>query len=246
MYTKKYSPKESLEKIKLFMKYDSKKTLNENRNIVEQLDFRLDSRDIKNEIDKFNSDEDQLIRIIQKYTTKADFQKLVDTYKEYYDVDLGKSLYRAINDNNDPVESKQLKDHLAKLGVGVKWSAEGGKSSWAFDFGSSTPKPTTPKPPSPPKPIPEKLKDAEGVKKFQDWLDQNVTDWAKGYKDGKVNKGQQNPGFKSGGYGSFGPRTSQAWATYKDKYLNKEKQSAEKPSQDEISGEEMVINVADL
>jgi hypothetical protein len=59
------------------------------------------------------------------------------------------------------------------------------------------------------------------VKRFQDWLDGNVPNWATGYKDGKLNQGTKNPGFKSGGYGKFGPRTSAAWKnpTYKDGYL---------------------------
>jgi hypothetical protein len=47
--------------------------------------------------------------------------------------------------------------------------------------------------------IPSELGNAEGVKKFQDWL-----------ADGKVNKGK--------GYGRFGPRTSKAWGQYKSEY----------------------------
>ena len=60
--------------------------------------------------------------------------------------------------------------------------------------------------------IPSELGNEEGVKKFQDWLDANKPGWATGYADGKVNKGR--------GYGRFGPRTSKAWTTHKDAYLN--------------------------
>lgn len=60
--------------------------------------------------------------------------------------------------------------------------------------------------------IPSELGNTEGVKKFQDWLDANKPGWATGYADGKVNKGR--------GYGRFGPRTSNAWATHKQAYLN--------------------------
>ena len=69
--------------------------------------------------------------------------------------------------------------------------------------------------------IPKELENEEGVKRFQDWLDGNAPNWATGYKDGKLNQGTKNPGFKSGGYGKFGPRTSAAWKnpTYKDGYL---------------------------
>lgn len=59
--------------------------------------------------------------------------------------------------------------------------------------------------------IPSELADAEGVKKFQDWLDTNKKGWATGYPEGVLNK--------AGGYGRFGPRTSKAWTTHKDEYL---------------------------
>lgn len=61
---------------------------------------------------------------------------------------------------------------------------------------------------------PPQLANYEGITAFQDWLDTNAPGWAYGYKDGKINKGQNG-----GGYGNFGPRTTKAWATYKDKYL---------------------------
>lgn len=59
--------------------------------------------------------------------------------------------------------------------------------------------------------IPTELADAEGVKKFQDWLDTNKKGWATGYPNGVLNK--------AGGYGRFGPRTTKAWTTHKDEYL---------------------------
>jgi hypothetical protein len=64
--------------------------------------------------------------------------------------------------------------------------------------------------------IPKVLKDAEGVMKFQDWLDVNAKGWAKDYTGGIINQGKNG-----GGYGKFGPRTSAAWKnpTYKDGYL---------------------------
>ena len=74
------------------------------------------------------------------------------------------------------------------------------------------------KPASTPAGIPSELKD---VKDFQDWLDDNVPNWAEGYKDGKIRGGRATPGFKSGGYGKFGPRTKKAWDLHKDKYLKK-------------------------
>jgi hypothetical protein len=63
-------------------------------------------------------------------------------------------------------------------------------------------------------PTPLQLKNVDGIKNFQDWLDVNVKGWATGYKDGIINKGQNG-----GGYGTYGPRTQKAWTQYKDKYL---------------------------
>jgi len=57
--------------------------------------------------------------------------------------------------------------------------------------------------------IPSALKDAEGVKKFQDWMDINYPNWVKGKN---LNKG--------GGYGKFGPSTKVAWDKYKNKYAS--------------------------
>ena len=72
--------------------------------------------------------------------------------------------------------------------------------------------------------IPSELKDVEGIRKFQDWLDVNRAGWAKGYEGGILNKG-----ISRGGYGKFGPRTIKAWNSYKNEYL-KTSNSAETPS----------------
>jgi hypothetical protein len=51
------------------------------------------------------------------------------------------------------------------------------------------------------------------VKGFHDWLDKNHPGWHDKYNT--------LGGIVSKGYGKFGPRTTKAWATYKDEYLNK-------------------------
>jgi hypothetical protein len=71
----------------------------------------------------------------------------------------------------------------------------------------------TPATPATPPPIPSELKDINGVKAFQDWLDTNKKGWASGYKDGILNKIGK-------GYGRMGPRTNKAWNLYKNEYLN--------------------------
>jgi hypothetical protein len=57
--------------------------------------------------------------------------------------------------------------------------------------------------------IPQQLKDKEGVKKFQDWMDANHPNWVKGKN---LNK--------AGGYGKFGPNTNKAWGKYKNEYIS--------------------------
>ena len=63
-----------------------------------------------------------------------------------------------------------------------------------------------------PPPIPTELKDINGVKAFQDWLDKNHVGWATGYNGGMLNKVGK-------GYGRMGPRTTNSWSQYKDEYL---------------------------
>jgi hypothetical protein len=60
-------------------------------------------------------------------------------------------------------------------------------------------------------PIPSELKNIEGVKLFQDWLDTNAKNWATGFTNGVLNKGA--------GYGNFGFRTKKAWTLYGKEYL---------------------------
>jgi len=61
--------------------------------------------------------------------------------------------------------------------------------------------------------IPEFLKNVDGVKKFQYWLDQNHPGWATGYPNGILKQ--------AGGYGRFGPRTKAAWNSNKGEEYKK-------------------------
>ncbi len=80
---------------------------------------------------------------------------------------------------------------------------------------------TTKAPAAPPQ-IPTELKDINGVKAFQDWLDENKAGWASGYANGVLNK-------LGKGYGRMGPRTSKAWGLFKDEYLNPQKLTQDVP-----------------
>ena len=66
---------------------------------------------------------------------------------------------------------------------------------------------------SAPSPTPAELKDVNGIKKFQDWLDENKKGWATGYQGGVLSKSGK-------GYGRMGPRTNKAWGLYKSEFLN--------------------------
>ena len=60
--------------------------------------------------------------------------------------------------------------------------------------------------------IPPQLKNIDGVKAFQNWLDQNYRGWIKKYNvlGGDINKG----------FGKFGPNTLRAWNQYGKVYLS--------------------------
>jgi len=73
-----------------------------------------------------------------------------------------------------------------------------------------------------PPPIPTELKDINGVKAFQDWLDANKAGWATGYVNNILNK-------TGTGYGRMGPRTTKAWGLFKDEYLNPQKIGSDIP-----------------
>jgi hypothetical protein len=60
--------------------------------------------------------------------------------------------------------------------------------------------------------IPTELKDTDGVKKFQSWLDSKHAGWHSKY--GILNDNTLR------GWGKYGPNTSKAWGQYKDEYLN--------------------------
>ena len=60
--------------------------------------------------------------------------------------------------------------------------------------------------------IPTELKDVDGVKKFQTWLDSKHGGWHTKY--GTLNDNTLK------GWGKYGPNTTKAWSQYKDEYLN--------------------------
>jgi hypothetical protein len=252
--------------------------LNYKRGVVisEQTNNAEDVGIIMRELDKTNSDESNIVNIIQKYKDKSSFKAFIDQYKTISGKDFGAEIRRAISPNNDPTEWNALKTHLATMGITLgDATTNGGNSSVATFAGLDTPAATTittpnwskypcvPKHPQAKKgktakgseyyqindyyyydngrkyqistkkiinytcndpefkvnntvnqkTIPSELKNIEGIKLFQDWLDVNAKGWAKDFANGILNK--------SAGYGNFGPRTQKAWKTYGRKYLDR-------------------------
>jgi len=215
---------ESLKRILLMMKYDNKKTLSENVGVISEQNIQLDVFKMMKQLDAFNTDEDEVINIIKRYRTKESFKNFIDSYKNDVNKEFGEHLYRSLNPRQDKKEWEELKTYLKtigiELGVNIISDPRKGKSSAVFKGLEKTPEVSAPekeKTPTPSQPsqepiIPQELSNSEGVKKFQDWLDQNKKGWATGYLDGVLNK-------QGRGYGRFGPRTQKAWNQYKTEYL---------------------------
>ena len=280
MYKVKLSPEEVLETIKLRMKYDSSKTLNENVNLIQEQDLEKDVDTVNQELGSlFRTDEQEVVDILKKYDTTDKFNQFLNKFKEITKTDLGTAFGNSFAPSSDVSEWNQLTDHLKSIGISLKHQV--GKSGenittiggevpatkgydslrrtkeikdtvctaekgtvegrpvitigpakgndllkWAERYGvtnqeieearkscgkkdsnagggsggGSTSKVT----------IPAELKD---VKAFQDWLDKTHPGWHDKYNT--------LGGIVSKGYGKFGPRTTKAWATYKDEYLKK-------------------------
>jgi hypothetical protein len=283
MYKVKLSPEEVLETIKLRMKYDSSKTLNENVNLIQEQDLEKDVDTVNKELGSlFRTDEENVVDILKKYDTTDKFNQFLNKFKEITKTDLGTAFGNSFAPSSDVSEWNQLTDHLKGIGISLKHEiGKGGDNitkiggevpatsgevpatkgydslrrvkeikdtvctaekgtvegrpvitigpakgndllKWAERYGvtnqeieearkscgkkdsnaggGSTPKVT----------IPTELKD---VKDFHDWLDKTHPGW-----HDKYNTLDQNV---SKGYGKFGPRTTKAWARYKNDYLKK-------------------------
>ena len=208
MIKRKLSADEALETIKLRMNYDSSKTLNENVNVIQEQDITKDVETVRDELGAtFNTDEQEVVDILKKYNTGAKFNQFLNKFKEITKKDLGSSFGNSFAPSSDKSEWKELADHLKGIGISLKHEIGkrgenitkiGGVGSPSVNDGGGTSKST----------MPAELK---SVTEFQDWLDKTHPGWHDQYKTlGKD---------ATKGYGKFGPRTSKAWATYKDEYL---------------------------
>lgn len=221
---------------------EAKRILSMHRVIKEQAaNVDGDVEEIMKELDRFNSDEQKIVDIIKKYNNRSLFQNLLSKYETISGKDFGDELARAIKYPGDAKEYMDLKNHLKTFGITLDQTVgSSGRGRLTFDGVSKTSAPVKTDGTKTGVTIPPELKD---VKAFQDWLDDNAKGWATGYTDGIVNKGQNGRG-----YGTFGPRTQKAWATYKDQYL-KGDTAAETPKLEtpkptpEVGGEEITIDI---
>lgn len=302
MVQPQYNPQEALERVKLMMKYDSSKTLNENKEIIfeqnrtpeqdialkiynatigaglgtdekeletaisliktpqqlKQVDdfFRKTGRNVRTNfgIDDVINDElgtgDRNIYInIEKSLKNAGITFTPGKY-DYADYKGGLKINISTSEESETTPSPFPKfPCVSKHPKAVKGSMPDGSIIYTIDgvryFGNgrkALPNGTMAnytcndpefKRKSKSVPIPTELKDSEGIKKFQDWLDINAKGWATGYVEGIINKGENG-----GGYGKFGPRTQKAWNKYKDQYLNSLETPETPETTPEISGEE--------
>jgi hypothetical protein len=217
---------ESLKRILLMMNYDNKKTLSENVEAVnEQANFDYDILTVSRELKStFNVKEKLVLDILKKYTTtKESFCNFLNKYKELTSNDLGVDFGSGFNTSDK--EWKELSELLKPLNIKMTFILKDPKTKRSLtdiqgcgsgndsEVKSDTKDTSKPSQSSQGPETPQELKNPEGVKKFQDWLDRNKKGWATGYSNGVLNK-------QGRGYGRFGPRTQKAWNQYKDDYLS--------------------------
>lgn len=218
---KKTQIDENIHRALLMMKYDMKKTLNENEisvNILSEQEqvnnAETDAIEINREFNKFNTDEQKVVDIIKKYDSPSKIKSLLDAYKNKYKRSLGLDMGGIISKGSDKKELDDLKNHLNQYGITLEYKlynlkGGGNKSGYEFKFGSETQVITTTTTQRPTTPCP--VGDTDAVKKFHNWLNDNVPNWHDKYgdlKDKNVNKG----------YGVCGPRTRKLWLIHKDDF----------------------------
>jgi len=120
----KYSPEETLQRIKLMMEYDSSKTLDENKQTISEQTDDIDT--ISNEIKSFNTDEQKIVDILKTYKSQSNFLKFLRDYKSKTGNDLNVDMYDAFqggkSDNGNWIgqDAKELNDleaHLKTIGM---------------------------------------------------------------------------------------------------------------------------------
>jgi hypothetical protein len=128
---------ESLKKILLMMKYDNKKTLSENVELINEQNVNSDVGQMMKQLNAFNTNEDAVVNIIKRYKTKESLKNFIDNYKVISQKDFGEHLYSSLNPRNDKKEWNDLKTYLSTIGVtldeNIISDPRKGKSSAVFN-----------------------------------------------------------------------------------------------------------------
>jgi hypothetical protein len=211
MYIKKLTPEEALESIKLRMKYDSSKTLNENKLLVLEQQANLTANQKSAMALGFGPVTAQAADDLAKQGKLK-----TNTLKSIF------SGGTKTSTSMDTTKTNNLQNPIISMGKtfqkGVEKATEALKN-FNKDNKSSVTNSTTKK--TVVIPIPSELKDVEGVKKFQDWLDKNHSGWHDKYKvlNSSVPKG----------YGKFGPRTNKWWKLEGPEFIGSVKPTTQAP-----------------
>ena len=278
MVQPKYSPEDALQRVKLMMGYDLKKTLKENIREIgvvlneqssEQISYAQlgqDAKDLRNYLtgDVQTSDLENIQTTLKNVYGKSSedgscaltkliayYSKIVGngSWRDFFTTTAGLTLgfsewgktdlinditksQEAFEGEFEDVKKTLLNSINKELNGFCKTGAkkeetkkDETKKDEKVNTGGGGGTKQSPK-------IPTELKDIDGVKKFQDWLDKNKSGWATGYPGGVLNQ--------AGGYGKFGPRTTKAWNSYGQEYL---KGGTTKPEEKpEVGGEVQNVN----
>lgn len=222
MYKVKLSPEEALETIKLRMKYDSSKTLTENVGVVDEQGLAGNASSGQASGGQtygrtYNYDTGtKWYNVFEKEFAGGKFKARDDQFWYY---PKGGDIWNFKKNGNFIYQyssGENTKGKWVVNGTDFKVTTEDGdeydsktdkwknNTSTAATSTGSTSTATTSTSTS----LPTGLTD---VKAFQTWLDKNKPGW-----HDKYNTLGTDP---AKGYGKFGPRTTKAWATYKDEYL---------------------------
>jgi hypothetical protein len=142
-----------------------------------------------------------LASVFQSLKTVPDFLALIDTFEKQRG-----NLYKWISGDMDSQSDweyiyRPLRDLVNNTLTTVKDTVNPDDKKPVP--GGTTPAPTVQ--------IPPELKDTTGVQNFQNWLDKNHPGWHNKY--GTLQGNVQH------GFGTYGPRTTNMWNTYKNEYL---------------------------
>jgi hypothetical protein len=130
MYKRKLSADEALETIKLRMKYDSSKTLNENVNLIQEQELEKDVETINGELKDTFTDEQTIVDTLLKYNTPEKFKQMLNKYKELTGEEMGFSFRKGFTPRSDKSEWAQLKDHAKSVGYNLEGDLSGANTKF--------------------------------------------------------------------------------------------------------------------